>query len=120
MTEVLQFVVVGVATGAVYTLLAQGIVVIHRASGVINLAQGAVAVLSGFLFASLVNNHGWAVWPAFAAVTLGLAVSGIVVYVTVMRPLRLSSQLTQIVATLGILVIIQSAAGLEWSDTTVV
>jgi len=119
MTTVLQFAVIGLGTGAVYALLAQGAVLVYRASGIVNFAQAAFAVLAGFLFASATQQSGWGVWPAFAALTLAGALVGAVVYWGAIRPLRGASQLTQVVATLAVLLIAQGAATLKWGATSV-
>ncbi|HET6509033.1 MAG TPA: branched-chain amino acid ABC transporter permease/ATP-binding protein [Baekduia sp.] len=119
MTTFFQFVVIGIATGAVYALLAQGVVMIHRASGIVNFAQGAFAVIAGFEFASLTQEHGWSVWPAFAFLVVVAALFGVVMYHVAVRPLRGASQLTQVVATLAVLLVLQALATLHWADNTV-
>ena len=49
MTEFLQFAVIGLGAGACYALLAQGVVLIYRGSGVVNFAHGAFAMLAGYI-----------------------------------------------------------------------
>src|SRR5262249_42040135 len=66
MTNFLQQVVSGLASGGIYGLLALAIVLINRATGVLNFAQGEMATLSAFICLSLIN-HGWGFWTAFAA-----------------------------------------------------
>jgi ABC-type branched-subunit amino acid transport system ATPase component/branched-subunit amino acid ABC-type transport system permease component len=119
MTTFLQFAVIGLATGAVYALLAQGAVLVYRASGIVNFAQAAFAVIAGFLFAQLTQDSGWSVWPAFAVLTLAGALLGAAVYWGAIRPLRSASQLTQVIATLAVLLIAQGAATLKWGATSV-
>ena len=46
MTNFLQFAVIGLGAGACYALLAQGVVLIYRGSGVVNFAHGAFAMLA--------------------------------------------------------------------------
>jgi sulfate-transporting ATPase len=115
-----QFVVIGLGAGAVYALLALGVVVIHRASGVVNFAQGAVAVMAGFEFASLTQAHGWSAGAAFAVVVALAGLLGALVYRVAIRPLRDVSRLTQVMATLAILMILQAIAVLHWSANTVI
>ena len=64
----------GLASGGIYGLLALAIVIVHRATGVINFAQGEMATLSAFVCWTLLD-HGWSFWPAFAA-TLILSFGG--------------------------------------------
>ena len=66
MTNFMQQIVSGLASGGIYGLLALAIVLIHRSTGVINFAQGEMATLSAFLCWTLVS-HGWSFWPAFGA-----------------------------------------------------
>ena len=74
MANFLQQVVSGLASGGIYGSLALAIVLIHRATGVINFAQGEFATLSAFVCWTLID-HGWAFWPAFGA-TLVLSFLG--------------------------------------------
>jgi ABC-type branched-subunit amino acid transport system ATPase component/branched-subunit amino acid ABC-type transport system permease component len=119
-TTFFQFAVIGIASGAVFTLLAQGVVVIHRASGVVNFSQGGFAVMAGFFFASLTQSHGWGIWPAFAIVSAGATVVGVIVYWVAMRPLRNASQLTQVFATLAVLLIMEGVAAVPWAGEVVI
>ena len=62
----MQQVVAGLASGSIYASLALALVLIHRATGVINFAQGEMATLSTYIAWTLTTNHGWSYWPAFA------------------------------------------------------
>lgn len=53
MNEYLLFLVLGVGTGALYAALAQGALVAYRGSGVVNLAQGAMAMYGAYVFSEL-------------------------------------------------------------------
>ena len=62
MAQALQFAILGLGAGAAYTLLAQGIVLIYRGSGIVNFAHGAIAMFASFFcFLTLVEKHGWPV-----------------------------------------------------------
>ncbi len=73
MSDLLQQIVSGLASGGIYASLALAIVLIHRATGIINFAQGEMATFSTYIVWTLTTNHGWSYWPAFAA-TLALLV----------------------------------------------
>ena len=60
MNSLLPFIVVGLATGAVYGLAGVGLVLTYRTSGVFNFAHGAVASAGAYLFYELHNKHGLA------------------------------------------------------------
>ena len=67
MAELFQQVVSGLASGGVYGSLALAIVLIHRATGVINFSQGEMATFSAYIAWTLTTNHGVSYWPAFVA-----------------------------------------------------
>src|SRR5689334_10898974 len=114
MTTALQFAVFGLGIGAVFALLAQGLVVTYSGSGVLNFAHGAMAMLGAYGFWQLRHEEKWAFLPAFAVAVGGVTLIGIAVHQLVMRPLKGASSLARVVATLGILVTAQGAATLIW------
>jgi branched-chain amino acid transport system permease protein len=103
----------GLAAGTVYGLLALGIVLVHRASGVVNLAQGAFATLSAYVSTSLVV-HGWAFWPALgAAVVLSFA-GGAAVHRLLVRPLEHGTLTALTLLTAGLLLAADGLAAWIW------
>ena len=58
MREAFTFVVVGIAGGSTYALLALGLVLVHSVSRVLNFAQGAFGTLAAFVAASVAMGHG--------------------------------------------------------------
>jgi branched-subunit amino acid ABC-type transport system permease component len=62
MSEFLPFLVIGVATGAVYGLAGTGLVLTYKTSGIFNFAYGSIAALSVFVFYFLHDEHGMP-WP---------------------------------------------------------
>ena len=80
MAQALQFAILGLGVGAAYTLLAQGIVLVHRGSGIVNFAHGAMAMFASFFcFLTLVGKHGWAVELAIPVSVLFAALLGVVI-----------------------------------------
>ena len=63
MNQYLLFLVLGVGTGALYAGLAQGILVAYRGSGVVNLAQGAIAMYGAYTFYELRSTGGLVLPP---------------------------------------------------------
>ena len=97
MTTVIQFAVLGLGIGTAYTLLAQGLLLIYRGSGVVNFAHGAVAMLAAYLFWQA--RSGWG-WGFAAAALLAVVVSvglGLATYHLVMRPLGRASALARVI-----------------------
>jgi branched-chain amino acid transport system permease protein len=114
--ELVRHVVDGLAAGAIYALLALAIVLVQRASGVLNFAQGAMATLSAFLCWTLLD-HGWAFWPAFAA-TLALSFGGgLVVEIVLVRPLRNGPPLALLLLTVGLLLAIDGLVTWVWGGS---
>ena len=64
------FVVTGLALGGVYALSGVGMVVLYRATGVLNLAFGAVGAMGALLAWQRINSNGWAQGPAFLVCVL--------------------------------------------------
>lgn len=78
MTQALQLALLGLGAGAMYALLAQGIVLIFRGSGVLNLAHGASAMVAAYLYNGLHINHGWPVAEALTASVIAAAAIGLI------------------------------------------
>ncbi len=53
MSTVIQYAFLGIGAGAIYALLGQGIVLIYRGTGVLNLAQGAYAMVAAYVYLQL-------------------------------------------------------------------
>lgn len=70
MSELLQFLVAGVAVGSLYALVGLGFVIIYKATGVINLAQGGLVLLGTYLTYAFRREVGL---PFFVAVVLAMA-----------------------------------------------
>jgi sulfate-transporting ATPase len=58
MDEVIQFAILGLGLGSLYALIGQGVVIIYRGSGVLNLAQGAIGIAGAFLWWEMHIQHG--------------------------------------------------------------
>jgi branched-chain amino acid transport system permease protein len=99
----------GLAGGAIYALLALGIVLVRRATGVVNFAQAALATVAAFVAAALIS-HGWRFWPAFG-VTVALSfVVGMALEVLLVRPSRRGPAPGATLLTVGLLL---AANGLD-------
>jgi len=112
-TDVIRFAVLGLGLGAMYALAGQGIIVIYRGSGVVNFALGAIGTAAAYLAWEL-QNAGWPFGWAFVAGVALSAVLGVAMQILVMRPMRRASSLVRLVATLGVLVLLQSFLTLRY------
>ncbi len=105
----LQFGILGLGGGAVIALIALGLVVTYRGSGVVNFAHGVFGAFGAFLFFELREEQGV---PLLLSIVAGVAASAVLaagVYLVVIRPLRDASNLMKVIATLAVLVALQSA-----------
>ena len=115
MSEFFQQVVAGLGSGAIYGALALALVLIHRATGVINFAQGEMAMFTTYIAWTLIENHGWSYWPAFV-VTLAFAFAlGLGVQRVVIAPVANTSVLTVVIMTIGLVLTFNGLASLIWS-----
>jgi branched-chain amino acid transport system permease protein len=115
MSEFFQQVVAGLGSGSIYAALALALVLIHRATGVINFAQGEMAMFTTYIAWTLIENHGWSYWPAFV-VTLAFAfVLGLGVQRAVIAPVSNASVLTVVIMTIGLVLTFNGLASLIWS-----
>jgi sulfate-transporting ATPase len=115
----LSFTLIGIGTGALYAMVAQGLVLVYRGSGVVNFAQGALVMVGAYTYYDFkaVFNQSSAV-SAISAVVL-TALLGALVQLLILRPMRRSSALARVIATLGILITIQAAAVLHYGDNAI-
>ena len=114
MSDLLQQIVSGLASGGIYGSLALALVLIHRATGIINFAQGEMATFSTFILWTLTVNHGWSYWPAFLftlAVSFG---GGLGLYQFVIRPNERGSVLRVVIVTIGLLILFNGLVQLIW------
>ncbi|MGB3909457.1 MAG: branched-chain amino acid ABC transporter permease [Pseudolysinimonas sp.] len=115
-----QLVVDGLAQGSLYAALALALILVHQATGLINFAQGGMAVLGSYIGMTV----GSLVAPAnpFAGVLLGVIVAvvasfGIGAFIErfVMRRFQNGEEDTKVVATIGLLTLITGLIGIVWS-----
>jgi branched-chain amino acid transport system permease protein len=116
--EVIFFIEVlagGLLAGVMYALVALGFVLIYKASGVFNFAQGAMVFFAALTFVSLLKL-GWNFWLALV-VTLGVMVLlGLVTERVVLRPLVNQPQITLFMATIGLTFVLEGLSQLVWGS----
>lgn len=111
--EVGKFVLLGLGVGALYTLAAQGLILVYRGSGVLNFAHGAMGMVAAFLFFDLRDTMGL---PTLVALVLAVMASGLLGLMAhgIMAALRTGSGLAKLIATLGLFTFLQYAAVRVW------
>jgi branched-chain amino acid transport system permease protein len=106
----------GLANGGIYASLAVALVVIYRATEVINFAQGAIATFTTYIAWQLMD-WGLTYWLAFVC-TLGIAfVGGIAVELVAIRPVeRRGNVLSVVIASIGLLILVEGSIGYIWGN----
>jgi branched-chain amino acid transport system permease protein len=108
-----QVIVDGLATGSLYGALALAVVLIYRSTGIVNFAQGELAMFSTFIAWALLQ----AGLPLGLALLFTLAISflgGMFIERVVIRPVEGGEVLTLVIVTLGLYILVNSLAGWIW------
>jgi ABC-type branched-subunit amino acid transport system permease subunit len=138
MSSYILFLILGLGAGATFAILGLGLVLKYRSAGVVDFAHGAVAMFIAYVFVNLrsfgqlelpvvliphqVSLNGGAGLSTWLAIVISLvysAVLGLVLYVLVYRPLRSSSPLTRVCASVGVMLALEAIAVLNYSTEPV-
>jgi branched-chain amino acid transport system permease protein len=116
MSGLLHQVFSGLATGGIYASLALALVMIYRATELVNFAQGEMAMFSTYLAWSMINA-GLPYWPAFL-LTIGVSfLAAAVIQLAIIRPLANAPILASVIVFIGLLLVFNSIAGWIFSYT---
>ncbi|MET0525529.1 MAG: ABC transporter permease [Nocardioides sp.] len=133
MDQVLQFAVLGLSTGAVYAVLATSLVSVYAATGLINFAQGSITLWAVWQAAALqydgtlvlpvgslsLSEGGLSAWPAVGIGVLSGVIWSLIAHVAVFKPLRQAPVLAQVVASIGIMIFLQTLVTLRFDTTSI-
>jgi branched-chain amino acid transport system permease protein len=111
----LEVLVGGLLAGVMYSLVALGFVLIYKASGVFNFAQGAMVFFAALTFVSLVER-GYGFWVAFLITFGAMIVFGITTERVVLRPLVNQPPITLFMATIGLTFVLEGLSQLLWGS----
>jgi branched-chain amino acid transport system permease protein len=104
-TDLLSYVIEGIPYGCVFALVAIGLVLTYKTSGVFNLAFGAQAFVAAVIYYELRVRNDWPNWVAAVVVVLVVCpLMGLLLDAAIFRHLRTASPLAKLVASLGLLV----------------
>lgn len=106
----------GLLSGIMYALVALGFVLIYKASGVFNFAQGAMVFFAALTCASLINQQGWPLWAAIVATILVMALLAVTIERVVLRRLVNQPEISLFMATIGLSFFIEGLAQLLWGS----
>ena len=110
MQDFLQQVVSGIASGGIFASLALALVLIYNAMGLVNFAQGEMAMFATFVAFTLIER-GMSYWIALPATLVIAFVGGVVIQRVVIRPVERAPVLTLVIVTLGLATLINGIAG---------
>jgi branched-chain amino acid transport system permease protein len=127
--EIVQFAILGLASGAIYVGIAGGLLTVYRSSGVLNFAQGVMAAWGAYVYEAL-KTTGTLVFP-IGSVSLGgttaptagailisvacAALLGLLVQVLVFRPMRNAPVLGQVVASVAVMITIEALIAIRFT-----
>ena len=103
----------GLLSGVMYSLVALGFVLIYKASGVFNFAQGSLVFFAALTFVGLME-HGLSFGVALLATLLVMIVLGLAIEKFVLRPLVNQPQISLFMATIGLSFFIEGLAQILW------
>ena len=103
----------GLLSGVMYSLVALGFVLIYKASGVFNFAQGAMVFFAALTYVGLLEL-GLPPWPSVPATLAVMVVLGLAIERVVLRPLVNQPQITLFMATIGLSFFIEGLAQIMW------
>lgn len=106
-TTFFQNLIAGLVVGSVYGLIALGYVTIYRCSGVVNFAQGVFAMLGALIAIKLVRDEHMSYLLAAVIAIGGTSIVGLLVYILVVDRVRKELVVSQLMATLGVSMLIQ-------------
>jgi len=105
----------GLLAGVMYSLVALGFVLIYKASGVFNFAQGTMVFFAALTYVSLAER-GWNLWLALLVTLVVMVALGVAIERVVLRPLVNQPQITLFMATIGLTFVLEGLSQLIWGS----
>jgi branched-chain amino acid transport system permease protein len=102
----------------VYSLVALGFVLIYKATGVLNFAQGELMMVGAYIYFSLVTQLGLTPLLAFGATLVLAGLLGALIERLVLHPLVDEPPFTLVMVTIGLATLLRAATGMIWSHDT--
>ncbi|AAR35110.1 branched-chain amino acid ABC transporter permease [Geobacter sulfurreducens] len=116
--QIAQYLLSGLSTGAIYSLIGVGFAIIHNATGIINFAQGELVMLGGMFtlfFLTALNL------PLLVAIILAIGATtlvGVVFERLAIRPMKNASPISLVIITIGGSILIRGIAMIVWGKDT--
>jgi branched-chain amino acid transport system permease protein len=116
--ETLQYVISGLATGAIYALIGLSFAIIFNSTGIINFAQGEFVMLGGVLTIVGITTLKLPILVAVVFAVAGTTVVGLLFERLAIRPLKNATPLALIIITIGASILIRGMVMLLWGKDT--
>ena len=116
MTKFIDLTLSGISTGAIYSAVALALVLIWRATRIVNFAQGAMLMITTFIASAVINSSG-SYWLGFAVALVSGLLLGAAVERIVVRPVESAPPLNAVILTLGLYTGLIAVAGMIWGNT---
>ncbi len=110
MTKFIDLTLDGISTGAIYAAVALALVLIWRATRIVNFAQGAMLMITTFIASAVISSSG-SYWLGFAVALVAGLVFGALVERILIRPVENAPPLNAVILTLGLYTLLVAAAG---------
>lgn len=114
MTFFAETVISGLLTGVMYSLVALGFVLIYKASGVFNFAQGVMALFAALTLTGLMNEYHVPVWAAIPLTVAVMIALAFLVEQAILRHLVNQEPIVLFMATLGLAYILEGLGDIVW------
>lgn len=116
MSNFIEVLLGGLLAGVMYALVALGFVLIYKASGVFNFAQGSMVFFGALTCVGLIDKFGLSLWVAIPITILVMVVLGIAIERIVLRPMVNQPEISLFMATIGLSFFIEGSAQLIWGS----
>ncbi|HEX4703684.1 MAG TPA: branched-chain amino acid ABC transporter permease [Pseudonocardiaceae bacterium] len=116
MVQFIDLTLAGLSAGVVYAAIGLALVLIWRATRIVNFAQGGMLMITTFLAYTVISDGG-SYWLALAVAIAAGLVLGAVVERVLIRPVENKPPLNAVVVTFGLLVLLQGVAGMVFGGT---
>ena len=116
--QILQYILSGFSTGAIYALIGIGFSIIYNATGIINFAQGEFVMLGGMLTLFFLELLKLPLWAAIPCAILASSVIGLLFERLAIRPLKLPTPINLVIITIGGSILMRGLAMLVWGKDT--
>ena len=114
MEAVLQYIANGVMVGGVYALIALGIVLVYKSTGVFNFAIGQMMMFGAFFLWMFTERFGLPIWAGIVLALVGTAVVGLLIERFTLRPLIGQPLLGAVLVTLALVYFLNGVAMGIW------